>query len=132
MSVGSFDPGANTTVLTPDLVAELVAAAGKLETENFGFDPERLAELAAVSRHDADCDWSEAVKELPGESIVALIQLFTLAERLPGWEAGARSPVIPLAATLKKRGEYPDDLTPWIKANSENRFLPYGSLMDRL
>ena len=42
------------------------------------------------------------------------------------------APVIPLVAELKRRGDYPNDLTAWIKANTDNRFLPYGSLMDRL
>jgi len=51
---------------------------------------------------------------------------------LPGFELGARSPVIALVRLLKQRGEYPDDLTGWVKANTDNRFLPYGSLLDRL
>ena len=52
--------------------------------------------------------------------------------RLPNWEALGRSPVIPLVAELKRRGRYPRELTGWIKANTTNRFLPYGSLLDRL
>ena len=33
---------------------------------------------------------------------------------------------------LKRRGRFEVALTTWIKANSTNRFLPHGSLMDRL
>jgi hypothetical protein len=51
---------------------------------------------------------------------------------LLGFETGPKSPVIALARALRKRGEYPDDLTAWIKVNTDNRFLPHGSLMDRL
>jgi hypothetical protein len=40
--------------------------------------------------------------------------------------------VIPLARLLKSRGDYPEDLTAWIRAHTGNRFLPYGSLLDRL
>ena len=40
--------------------------------------------------------------------------------------------MIPLVRELKRRGAYPAELTAWIKANTDNRFLPYGNLMDRL
>ena len=69
---------------------------------------------------------------LDAVQLLALIRFYTLAESLPGWEAGARSPVIPMVAELKKRGEYPADLGVWIKERTDNRFLPYGSLLDRL
>jgi hypothetical protein len=39
---------------------------------------------------------------------------------------------VPLVALLKSRAAYPSELTRWIKTNTSNRFLPYGSLMDRL
>jgi hypothetical protein len=114
------------------VLAELIGAAENLETPDFGLDRERIGALAALARHDEKVDWRQAAEGLDSEQIVALAKLFTLAERLPGWEAGARSPVIPLAAVLKARGDYPDDLTAWIKGHTDNRFLPYGSLMDRL
>ena len=50
----------------------------------------------------------------------------------PSREAGAQSPVIALAAELRRRHAYPDDFTAWIKAHSSNRFLPHGNLMDKL
>ncbi len=75
----------------------------------------------------------EVAKGLGDDEVVALIRLFTMAESaLPGWKAGDASPVIPLAAVLKQRGSYPADLTAWIRAHSDNRFLPYGNLMNRL
>ena len=65
--------------------------------------------------------------------LVGWLRALTLAEEtIAGCEAGAKSPVIALARLLRARGDYPDDLTPWIKQVSSNRFLPYGSLMDRL
>jgi hypothetical protein len=132
LSVESFDPGANALALGADVVKELLAAAAQLESERFGFSATRVAELAAVARHDADCDWAEASASIDSADIVSLVRLFTLGERLPGWEAGARSPVIPLVSELKRRDALPADLTNWIKSNTDNRFLPYGSLMDRL
>ena len=132
MSVEPFDPGALALKLDADVLEELVAAAARLEESDFGLARERINALAVVARQDEKTDWKAAAVELDSDQLIALVRLYTLAERLPGWEAGARSPVIALARELKQRGDYPDDLTGWIKRNTDNRFLPYGSLMDRL
>ena len=132
MSVEPFDPGALTLKLSGPVMSELLAASENLQQADFGLDKSRVAGLAGIARHDPSCDWAAASAPLTAAQLEALIRLFTLAEALPGWEAGARSPVIVLAAELKKRGEYPAQLTGWIKAHTDNRFLPYGSLMDRL
>ena len=69
----------------------------------------------------------------PSPRLVGWARALTLAEEtIPGCEGGAKSPVIALARLLRSRGDYPPDLTAWIKRVSSNRFLPYGSLMDRL
>jgi hypothetical protein len=132
LTVDSFDPGALVPKLDADVLDELVTAAGRVDEARFGLTAERVTALAGVSKVQDNADWRSAATGLESETIVSLIRLFTLGERLPGWEAGARSPVIPLAAELKARDAYPDDLTAWIRANSDNRFLPYGSLLDRL
>ncbi len=132
MSVEPFDPGALTLKLDARVLSEFLEAAGDLDARDFGLDPDRISALSVLARHDEKTDWRAAVSGLDSAEIVALVRFFTLAERLPGWESGARSPVIPLAAALKARGDYPEDLTGWIKARTDNRFLPYGSLMDRL
>ena len=132
MSVEPFDPGALTLTLSEEVLGELLAAAADLDAPGFGLEKPRIAALAGIARHESRCDWAAAAESLASEELVALIHLFTVAESLPGWEAGARSPVILLAAELKKRGEYPLPLTAWIKSHTDNRFLPYGSLLDRL
>ena len=71
----------------------------------------------------------------PRESprLVAWLKVLVLAEEMiPGCDLGARSPAIAIARLLRARGDYPPDLTAWIKSASSNRFLPYGSLLDRL
>jgi hypothetical protein len=132
LSVEPFDPSALALKLDQVVLAELLQAAADSDADDFGLSRERISALAAIARHDAKTDWQAAGSKLTSAQILALVKFFTLAERLPGWEAGARSPVIPLAAALKQRGDYPDDLTAWIKSHTDNRFLPYGSLMDRL
>lgn len=75
-----------------------------------------------------------AAAQLCADDLEPLLRLFTRAERLPGWEAGERSPVIPLFRHW--RAQVGDDarraLVAWIRANSDNRFLPHGSLQQRL
>ncbi len=150
MAVGSFDPRSNThtsEIKAADM-AELLGAARKLNqgsaaeqvdgawAEDLGLSQLSQARLAALALHapgKGGADWAVAGESLEDADVVGLIRLFTLAEQqLPGWESGAKSPVVPLAALLRKRNAYPNDLTAWIKANTNNRFLPYGSLMDRL
>lgn len=71
--------------------------------------------------------------ERSSEQLVGWLRVLTLAEEaVPGCAAGAKSPVIQIARLLRERGDYPPELTAWIRSVSSNRFLPYGSLMDRL
>lgn len=57
-----------------------------------------------------------------------LIRFFTLAEsQLPGWEAGKNSPVIRLVKILRAKDVFSGELRTWIKKNTNNRYLPYGS-----
>ena len=91
---------------------------------------------AACLRQVTTADEKERVglfDEQDSARLIGWARALTLAEEtIPGCEAGAKSPVIALARLLRTRGDYPDDLTPWIKRVSTNRFLPYGSLIDRL
>ncbi len=65
--------------------------------------------------------------------LVGWLRALVLAEAaMPGGDSGARSPAIDIARLLRGRGDYPADLTAWIRSVSSNRYLPYGSLLDRL
>jgi len=132
MSVETFDPDSAKPGMTPASLARLLRAASNLDGERFGLTALEADRMAPIVRHGA-VDWRALAGDLSDDEIVSLIRLFTLAEAvIPAWEAGAKSPVIPLVAEMKNRGSLPADLTRWIKANTENRFLPYGSLLDRL
>lgn len=132
MAVESFDPGSMRPILTAALLAELVALADLLDQPGLGLDTNAVRRTTVVARHGT-VDWAAAAATLTDADLVALIRVFAKGEKeVAGWEAGAKSPVIPMVRELKKRGTYPAELTGWIKTNSENRYLPHGSLMDRL
>ena len=136
MSVNSFDPQhfdplQATTELDEGLVAQALATA---HVQVDGAPPRLTAKevvtLAPAISHDG---WVEAAQNLSTQDLIVLIRLFTLGEgQFSGWEAGAKSAVVKLVRVMKQRGEMTPELTAWIKANSHNRFLPHGDLMDRL
>ena len=132
MPVETFDPLSAKPEMSGDILARLLNAATSLDAEAFGLSPEEVTRMAPLVRH-GDVDWRALAANLSDVEVEALIRLFTLAEAaFPAWESGPRSPVIPLVAEMKQRGCYPQALTAWIKSNTDNRFLPYGSLLDRL
>jgi len=141
MSVESFDPGAQATELTDAALERLLEVSAALPEgaqkgseigSQVGLTALEQSSMAGLMTARAQ-SWQEAVEPLGSEQIESLIRFFTLAEEaIGGWQAGDKSPVITLVKVLKSRGSYDRALTRWIKANSGNRFLPHGSLMDRL
>ncbi len=88
-------------------------------------DKQRLAPLMKID-HDT---WKAAAEPLPDAEILHLMRFFAVAENLPGWEAGAKSPVIVLAKILRQRGSRLDQsLLQWMREVNDNRYLPYGPL----
>jgi hypothetical protein len=93
-----------------------------------GLAPDEQKRLGGLMKLDAAA-WAFA-EQLTDEEVVTLIRFFTRAEmELPGWEAGKRSPVIPLVKILKSRDGFGADLRKWIKSNTDNRYLPNGSVL---
>lgn len=88
-----------------------------------------LQQQAQLMQLDKD-QWFSEVESYSDEELEQLMRFFTLAEKLPGWEAGAQSPVIWIGKVLKKRGTGINrELVLWIKANSDNQYLPHGALL---
>ena len=129
--VGTWEPAAAATMGARHV--ELIEKACRnLDAVDLGLTPGERSELLPLMTAAAEV-WAERVDSASSDDLVAWIRFLTLAEaRLPGFEAGARSPVILIARVLRARGDYPEDLNAWIRANTDNRFLPYGNLADRL
>ena len=128
--VGSWEPDEPALA---DVHRKILDAASKaLGEPQLGLSAEQQDSIRQAVCASAE-SWRDFAQEQPSAEITNWIRALTRAEMmLSGLELGARSPVIALVRLLKQRGEYPDDLTEWVKANTGNRFLPYGSLLDRL
>lgn len=104
----------------------------QLESETLALTDDEQALLRPIMLVDGEL-WQSFVAAESDVSIEAWIKVLTLIERdFNGFEAGNRSPVLTLIKVLKSRNALPDGLFAWIKAHTQNRFLPYGSLADRL
>ena len=129
-SVGVWQP--EEVPLDAGVLVRLSDACDFIDEPTLGLSPDEIAKWAGLMKVSPQI-WAPLLAAESDARLVRLVKFFTVAEmRLPGWEAGARSPVIRIVAELKRRKTYPKDLTAWIKANSTNRFLPYGSLAERL
>ena len=127
--VGSWQPNVELNEARLEL---LTRAASAIDEPDLGLDAAERDSLQGVMQLDFE-RWRDAAGNAEAADIIGWIKVTTLLEeRFPGFEAGARSPVIALVAHLRAVDAYPDDLTQWIKAHTRNRFLPYGSLLDRL
>ncbi len=135
MSVDTFDPSqfnARQKPIAADLLAQAVELATGAVPEDYQvqLSQEQVNLLAPLLQHPG---WNDVAAELDDAAIVSLIRFFTLGEMgHPAWKAEAKSPVVALVRVLKKRKAMPGDLVSWIKANTTNRFLPHGDLMDLL
>jgi len=134
MSIGSWDPTLGAAEPDLELTRELLERlAGYSSDDQLDSLAEVVPEqeqqsLAGLMQVDHG-QWQAACEDLDSTVVLHLIRFFAVAENLPGWEAGEKSPVIPLAKILRKRGERLDrDTLLWLREVNNNRFLPYGPL----
>ena len=135
MSLGSWDPKAanaetnfsiDRKVLERFLEISQHQQLDQLDEKLSAEDQQIQAGLMTQDKHS----WFAVAESFSDEELGQLMRFFTLAEKLPGWEAGDKSPVIWLGKILKKRGTGIDrELLLWIKANTNNQYLPHGSLL---
>lgn len=132
MTIGSWDPTAAETFTISSSVLEKfaqLANSNQLTDLTEQLSSEEIQQQAPIMRLDFQ-SWENAATNSDAQTLIALIRFFTIAEQqLPGWEGQEKSPVIYLNKLLKLRKEPLDkDMLLWIRANSNNRFLPHGAL----
>ena len=136
MTLGSWNPDDGSEKLTyqiDPLVLEkcaLFAANGNWEAladwEKTVL-PTNAAQLMKLTHEQ----WQPVLQSMESDTLLALIKFFVIAEQqLPHWHGGDKSPVIWISRTLKKRGEpLSREMVIWIKAHTDNRFLPNGPIL---
>ena len=130
MTVDTFDPGALSAPMDETAVSDACRAGLACDGETLALSELDVRRLAPLVTH---AGWAERAGSLDDAQLVALIRLFTLGERdFGGWQAGEKSAVVPLVRELKSRGVFTTELSRWVKAHTDNKFLPHGSLADLL
>ena len=120
MTVDSFDPRAMNTAVTAAQVAQWLLLADRCGLDGDSplidaVEPDLTASILLPG-------WDLAGVELSDAELESLVRLFTLGEMQHGsWQAGAKSPVVPLVKELKQRGKFDPTLARWIKDHTTNR-----------
>ena len=133
MSLGSWDPDAAAAAANPhieeDQLREFISWSRQDQLHDLeALLGEQVQALSGIMQLEAS-DWASAAGKLDDDELLHLVRFFAVAENLPGWLAQAKSPVIPLAKELRKRGQRLDrDFLLWLRSVNDNRFLPYGPL----
>ncbi len=131
MTIGVWQPAkadAEKGLSLDDLKAYAVLTDGALENLAASLSAAQIGGDGRLMRLD-EAPWQVATA-LNDEELVNLVRFFTLAERqLPGWDGGKQSPVIYLVRILKQREAFTPVLRQWVKANTDNRYLPNGALL---
>ncbi len=129
MGISVWEP-ASESALSLDKIQELLAAAKTADHACLedSLDADFIQRYGQVMRLNGE-PWQIA-ESLGSENLETLIRFFTLAEaQLPGWKGGNQCPVIYLVRMLKSRNLFTPELRKWIKTNTDNRYLPYGSAL---
>lgn len=78
-----------------------------------------------------ESQWQTVISALEEKDLFPLAEFFTIAENaFPGWQCGARNPAIWIFRYLKEQKKLPEkSLIRALKAQTDNRFIPYGSVL---
>jgi hypothetical protein len=135
MTIGSWNPDDNSEnvahAVDIDLLKRCAAFAASNQWDTLPTWERTLPSNSNAMMKLTAHDWHDALAALDDSTLLDLVRFFTLIEQqLPHWHGGDKSPVIWIARTLKKRGTpLSRDTVLWIKANSDNRFLPNGPIL---
>ena len=135
MTLGSWNPADGSESVSHTIDAEVLARCAAFAATAQWQDlpaweqqlPPGSSSMMKLGAHD----WAPLLEPLDESTLLNLIHFFTIIEQqLPHWHGGDKSPVIWIARHLKKHGKpLARDTVLWIKANSDNRFLPNGPVL---
>lgn len=126
MSVDSWQPITPPNQINDEQLARLLNLnQDQAQEYDLTSDLDWIQPLAQV---DAKI-WQQLAPKLTFDQIQQLIEIFTLAEQQGSWSLGEKSSVIPLFKILKKAKGVDRELVKWVKAHTDNKFLPFGPLL---
>jgi len=126
MSVDSWQPIKAPTQLDQVAFNKLIALATQVKDDaHLNAEMDWIQPLA----HTDNKIWSQSALNLHENELTALIRLLTLLEEKQNWNLAEKSPVIALFKALRKKAGIDKELVQWVKANSENKYLPFGPLL---
>ncbi|MAA70835.1 MAG: hypothetical protein CL679_03790 [Bermanella sp.] len=126
MSVDSWQPVNKTAQISDEQLARLLALSEDQPLEcDLTSDLDWIQPLAQVDGKI----WQQVAAQLTSTQLKQLIGLFTLAEQQGNWSLGEQSAVIPLFKLYRKAQGVDRELVQWVKAHTENKFLPFGPLL---
>jgi hypothetical protein len=136
MTTGSWSPqgeqNKQAIEIKPEWLQQFIQISENNQLDNIAslIEPSDQTRMAGLMRLESEA-WMQAAQSLKDEEIIHLVHFFTVAEmQLPDWNSGDKSPVIWLAKVLKQRNKRLNkEQLLWIRENSNNRFLPYGSIL---
>ncbi|MFT5210758.1 MAG: hypothetical protein ACI9CE_002489 [Flavobacterium sp.] len=129
MSIGVWQASGPVTVSIEKLKALVTMAKAADLSDLQSTLPKEVITSDSNLMKKQEKDWL-ALDELDDEELVLLSRFFTLAEaQLNDWAGDKLSPVIYIVKVLKKRKLFDVELRKWIKANTENRYLPNGAVL---
>jgi hypothetical protein len=126
VSVDSWQPITPPNQINDDQLTRLLNLnEGQAQEYDLTSDLDWIQPLAQV---DAKI-WQPTAAKLSFDQIHKLIKIFTLAEQQGDWNLGEKSSVIPLFKILRKAQGVDRELVKWVKAHTDNKFLPFGPLL---
>ncbi len=126
MSVDSWQPIQAPSTLDESDLNKLVTLA-----HDFNVDTDLTAQLSWIQplAHADNKIWALSIQNIPQQPLIELIRMLTVLEETQAWGLAEKSPVIALFKQLRKIAGIDKPLVQWVKAHSDNKFLPFGPLL---
>jgi hypothetical protein len=126
VTVDSWQPSPETGNIDSKTLERLLNAAISFASDQ-NFTPD-LNWIQPLAKADA-IKWKDAVQGLADDQLILLIKMLTILETQQNWDLADKSPVITIFKLYKKKSGIDKDLVKWVKAHTDNQYLPFGPLL---
>jgi len=129
MSIGSWEPTQSISLNQADLEQLLALTDGQILDIQNQFDSAFFNRIKPLMKQNLTF-WKTNIDSLNEIQLSQLMKVFTLLEvKVDDFACLDKSPVIWIGKILKSRKAFPEKhIIDWLKANTDNKFIPHGSL----